>query len=125
MPVSPLPSACSSLTCFLLAITSLGAYFLNLDLKRFAAGFTVIFGLSYLCWTLGHFAYLAATPDKRAGLGLTWSLGLTGEAGYIVALVAGLVIANFLPGFTTWLKEASRAEWFIKTAIVILARPLA
>ncbi len=109
---------------FLLAISTVGAHFLHLDLKRFAAGFTVIFVLSYLSWTLGHFGYIAATPDKRAGLGLSWSLGLTGEAGYIVALGVGLLIGNFLPGFTVWLKEASRAEWFIKTAIVILGAAL-
>ena len=101
------------------------AYFLEFDLPRFALGFTALFAISYLCWLLGHNAYLAATPEKRASFGVNWSLGLTGEAGFIVALLAGLLIGNFLPGVAHWLKEAARPEWYIKTAIVILGAALA
>jgi uncharacterized membrane protein YadS len=119
------PGAALLLTyLFLLAVLLVGAYFLRLNLVRFAQGFTVLFAISYLCWLLGHNAYLAATPDKRASFGLTWSLGLTGEAGFIVALLAGLGIGNFLPGVANWLKEAARTEWYIKTAIVILGAAL-
>ena len=57
-------------------------------------------------------------------MGISWSLGLTGEAGFIVALLAGLAVGNFLPGLAGWLKEAARPEWFIKTAIVILGASL-
>jgi hypothetical protein len=57
--------------------------------------------------------------------GISWSLRLTNEGGYIVALVAGLVIANFLPRFADWLKEAIRPELYIKIAIVILGGFLA
>ena len=47
-------------------------------------------------------------------------LKLTGEAGLIVALLGGLFIGNFFPAFAETLKEATRPEWYIKTAIVIL-----
>src|SRR5256712_5469549 len=52
--------------------------------------------------------------------GIGWSLKLTNEGGFIIALLVGLAIGNFLPGFATWMKEAVRPEWYIKTAIVIL-----
>ncbi len=110
---------------FLLVLLLAVAYFLKLDLPRFALGFTALFAISYLCWLLGHNAYLAATPEKRASFGVNWSLGLTGEAGFIVALLAGLLIGNFLPGVAHWLKEAARPELYIKTAIVILGAALA
>ena len=82
---------------FLLALVSVGAYAQGFNLKRFIPAFSVVFGISFLCWLLGHYAYIAQTPDKRAAMGISWSLGLTGEAGYIVALLAGLAIGNFLP----------------------------
>jgi uncharacterized membrane protein YadS len=105
---------------FLVATLTLGAGAMGLKPGRFAAGFTIIFAVSYLCIWLGHNAYIAATPNKRAAFGITWSLGLTGEAGYILALLAGLAVGNFVPELTSWLKEATRPEWFIKTGIVIL-----
>src|SRR2546428_4782065 len=101
-----------------------GAAALGLDAKRFAAGFSVILWASYLCWFAGNNAWVAATPDKRAGFGIGWSLSLTGEAGFIIALAAGLVIGNLLPGVASWLREAARPEWYVKTAIVILGRAL-
>jgi uncharacterized membrane protein YadS len=52
-------------------------------------------------------------------------LKLTNEGGYVVALLVGLVIANFLPRFAEWLKEAVRPELYIKIAIVILGAFLA
>jgi uncharacterized membrane protein YadS len=119
--VPPLISALVTYV-FLLAVLSVGAHFLKLNLRRFALGFTVVFWVSFLCWTLGHFAYIAATPDQRGEI--PWSLGLTGEAGFIVALLAGLVLGNFFPGVTAWLREATRPEWFIKTAIVIMGAAL-
>lgn len=103
-----------------LTLVGLGAWVMGFRLRRFLAGFTVIFWVSSLCWMLGHYAYIAQTPDKRAAMGLSWSLGLTGEAGYLVALAAGLFVGNLLPGVAAWLKEAARSEWYIKTAIVIL-----
>jgi uncharacterized membrane protein YadS len=108
----------------MLGLVGLGAFAQRFNLRRFLPGFTVIFWVSYLCWLAGHYAYIAQTPDKRTAMGLSWSLGLTGEAGFIVALLAGLVIGNFLPGLTAWLREAARPEWYIKAAIVILGASL-
>lgn len=120
----PPVAALFSTYLFLLALMTTGAAALRYNLKRFIAGFSVIFWASYLCWLLGHFAYIAATPDRLESLKIGWSLGLTGEAGYILALLAGLILGNFFPGVTRALEEASRPEWFIKTAIVILGASL-
>ena len=109
---------------FLLTLVSVGAYAQGFRLSRFIPSFSVLFGISFLCWLLGHYAYIALTPDKRAAAGISWSLGLTGEAGYVLALLAGLLVANLIPAQTRWLKEATRPEWYIKTAIVILGASL-
>ncbi|MGA2618655.1 MAG: putative sulfate exporter family transporter [Thermoguttaceae bacterium] len=105
---------------FLLVVTTLGAAALRVRIGPFARGFTVIFWISYLCWIAGSYAYIAATPDKRQSLGLSWSLNLTSEAGFIIALIAGLIVGNFLPWLSERIKAAIRPEWYIKTAIVIL-----
>ena len=105
----------------LLAIMTAGAAALRLDVKRFALGFTVAFAFSYLCWIVGSQANLAVTtPADLNKFGIGWSLKLTNEGGYIVALLAGLFIGNFVPRLAVWMKEAIRPEWYIKTAIVIL-----
>lgn len=109
---------------FILGLLSFGAWQMGYALGRFIPAFAVLFVISYLCLLLGNYAYIAATPDKRPALGVPWSLGLTGEAGYILALLAGLTIGNFLPGVADRLKDAARPEWFIKTAIVILGAAL-
>jgi uncharacterized membrane protein YadS len=105
---------------FLLLIMGLGARALNADVKRFATGFALIFFIAYLCRIAGGWAYIAATPDKRAAYGIDWSMSLTAEAGYIVALLVGLIIGNFVPGLSEKMREACRPELYVKTAIVIL-----
>ena len=105
---------------FLLGILLVAAKALRASLQRFALGFTAVFMVSYACWFVGSWAYIAATPDKRLGLKIAWSLSLTNEAGFIVALMAGLLVGNFLPGVARALKEAIRPELYIKTAIVML-----
>ncbi|MBZ5567723.1 MAG: YeiH family protein [Acidobacteriia bacterium] len=105
---------------FLLAILLAGAKALRANLKSFAKGFTGVFFISYVCWFIGSWAYIAATPDKRAALKIPWSLNLTNESGFILALLAGLIVGNFLPGVAKSMKEAIRPELYIKTAIVIL-----
>ncbi len=104
---------------FLLLITTIGARVMGANAKRFAVGFSIIFAITYLCVVLGDNAYIAATPDKQANLGIAWSLGL-GEMGFILAMIVGLVIGNFMPGVAKYLEEAAKPEWFIKTGIVIL-----
>jgi uncharacterized membrane protein YadS len=103
---------------FLLVVMGIGASLLGANVGRFAIGFTIIFWLSYACWLIGHYAYIAATDAKKAGV--PWSLKLTGEAGFIVALLVGLFIGNFLPGVANFLKEAVRPELYIKTAIGLM-----
>lgn len=105
---------------FLTVVLGIGAAALRWNIRQFLLGFLVIFGVSYLCWLAGHYAHVAVTPNKRSAIGISWSLGLTGEAGYLIALAAGLAIGNLAPGLAGWLKEATRPEWFIKTAIVLL-----
>ncbi len=105
----------------LLVVMTAGAAALRADVKRFALGFSAVFWLSYLCWIAGSWANFAVTtPGDMQKFGIGWSLRLTNEGGFIVALLAGLVIGNFMPRVAAWMKEAVRPEWYIKTAIVIL-----
>jgi uncharacterized membrane protein YadS len=108
----------------MLVIMSIGAALLGTDVKKFAVGFTAIFFISYACWFVGNFAYIAATKDKLAVFKIPWSLSLTGESGFIFALIAGLVMGNFFPKISEKLKEAARPELYIKTAIVIMGAAL-
>jgi len=109
----------------LLVILGIGAKALGLDLRKFCYSFTVIFFLTYVCNILGNNAYIAANrPADLEKFKIAWSLKLTGEAGLILALLAGLAIGNFLPQFAESLREATRPEWFIKSAIVILGAGL-
>jgi len=105
----------------LLVVMTAGAAALRANVARFAAGFTVVFWLTYLCWMAGSWANFAVnTPGGMKQFGISWSLRLTSEAGYIVALLAGLSIGNFLPGLANWMKEAVRPELYVKIAIVLL-----
>jgi uncharacterized membrane protein YadS len=105
----------------LLVVLSAGAAALRADVGKFAVAFTFVFVIAYASWLVGSWAYIAAvTPADQAKFGVSWSLRLTNEGGYIVALIAGLAIANFFPRFADWLKEAIRPELYIKIAIVLL-----
>ena len=64
--------------------------------------------------------FAAVTPAELQKFGISWSLKLTNEGGYIFALLAGLVVANVFPRFAERIKDAVRPELYIKTAIVIL-----
>ena len=95
-------------------------------MKRFAVTFTVVFAFAYASWIIGSYAYVAAvTPADQQKFGIGWSLKLTNEGGYVVALLVGLIIANGFPRLAEWLKEAIRPELDIKIAIVILGAFLA
>src|SRR5262245_62394118 len=59
----------ASLVCtwvFAQVMMTLAAMALAVDWRRFAVGFAVVFWLSYACWLVGNYAYVAATPDKRS-----------------------------------------------------------
>ena len=110
----------------LLAALSVGVAALGADVRKFALAFTVVFVIAYASWVAGSYAYIAAvTPAEQQKFGIAWSLKLTNEGGFVVALLSGLVIANFFPRFANWLKEAIRPELYIKIAIVILGATVA
>ena len=105
----------------LLVVMSVGAMAMKADVKRYALGFTAVFWLSYACWVVGSWANFAVnTPADMQKFGIAWSLRLTSEGGFIVALLVGLFIGNFMPGLAEWMKDAVRPELYVKTAIVIL-----
>ncbi|HZP76893.1 MAG TPA: putative sulfate exporter family transporter [Pseudolabrys sp.] len=105
----------------LLVLMTAGAAALNVNIGRFALAFTVVFWLAYASWIVGSYANFAAnTPADMQKFGISWSLRLTNEGGFVVALIAGLIVGNFLPGLAAWMKEAIRPELYIKIAIVIL-----
>jgi uncharacterized membrane protein YadS len=110
----------------LLVVLSAGVAALGADVKKFAVAFTVVFAIAYASWIVGSYAHIAAvTPAEYQKFGITWSLKLTNEGGFVVALASGLVIANFFPRFAEWLKDAIRPELYIKIAIVILGATVA
>jgi uncharacterized membrane protein YadS len=105
----------------LTVVLSAGTAAPNNDWKKFALAFTAVFWIAYASWIVGNFAHFAAvTPAEKLKFGIGWSLGLTNEGAYIFALIAGLIIANFLPRFADAIKDAVRPELYIKIAIVIL-----
>jgi uncharacterized membrane protein YadS len=109
---------------FITVVLSVGVKLLGADVKEFVKAFTIVFFVAYLCFALGHYAQIAATPDKIQKFNIPWSLGLTGEAGFILALLAGIVVGNFMPGVAERLRPACRPEMFVKIAIVIMGSEL-
>jgi uncharacterized membrane protein YadS len=109
----------------LLVLFTIGAGAMGWKIGKFVYGFTVIFWVTYCCVIAGNYANIAANaPADIKKFGLSWSLRLTAESGLIIALLVGLFISNLLPRFANSLKEATRPEWYIKTAIVILGAGL-
>lgn len=107
------------LTYIALAIIfSIAAVFMRANIVKFNLGFFFIFWLSYLCWFIGHYAYFAATDAKK--FNIPWSLKLTGEGGFIFALLLGLIVGNFFRGFAKFMGEALKPEFYIKTAIGLM-----
>ena len=109
---------------FVTAMLAFGIKALGGDPKRFMVSFSLVFFISYFCFALGHYATIAATPNQLAKFNLKWAMGLTGEAGFIVALLAGIFIGNFMPGLAAKLKDALKPEMYVKIAIVILGAEL-
>jgi len=109
-----------------LTLTTIGAYYQKLNVKRFIIGFTAVFFLTWASWIIGHEAHLSAVDavvknhNYYKELNLTWGLQLGGGASYMLALIIGLVIGNFFKKFAQKISEAAKPEWFIKTGIVLL-----
>ena len=116
-----------SLLCTYVALTailSFGIKLLGGNVARVVKSFTVVFFISEICYMFGANAHIAATPDAQAKFGIDWSIGLTTEAGFIVALVAGIFISNAFPRIAESLHDACRPELFVKIAIVVLGAEL-
>src|SRR3954454_25409355 len=68
----------------LLVVLGGAALALKSDLKKFALAFTAVFFIAYASWIVGSYANFAAvTPTELQKFGITWSLKLTNEGGYI------------------------------------------
>jgi uncharacterized membrane protein YadS len=105
----------------LLAVMTAGAVALRADAGRFALAFTAVFWISYICWIGGSYANFAVnTPADMQKFGVSWSLRLTSEGGFVIALILGLIVGNFFPALAAWMHEAIRPELYIKIAIVLL-----
>lgn len=61
-----------------------------------------------------------AVDMSKNSIRMSWGLQLGGGFSYILALVIGLFIGNFVKPLAGFIKEAAKPEWFIKTAIVYL-----
>ena len=61
-----------------------------------------------------------AVDMSKHSIRMTWGLQLGGGFGFILALIVGLIIGNFIKPLANYLREAAKPEWFIKTAIVYL-----
>ncbi|HJA77988.1 putative sulfate exporter family transporter [uncultured Desulfovibrio sp.] len=109
---------------FVAALLSFGVKLMNGNVGRFLAAFTVIFFIAVACYTIGANAYIAANPTQLQKQGIDWALGLSTEAGLILALIVGLIFGNVTPGFANWLRDACRPELFVKIAIVVLGAEL-
>ena len=107
---------------FLLAILTFAAWLMGHDVRRFMAGFTIMFILTFGFWWLFGYAYFNATPDQYVRLHITWSIPVGAEGILIYLLLVGLFISNvvFYRRLPAVLETAARTEWYIKTAIVLL-----
>jgi uncharacterized membrane protein YadS len=122
----PLASFAATYVVFT-ALFAVGARALQLDVGRFAKGFTVLFVVTWAAWIAGnelHLTMVDAAVDGRnryREAALSWGLQLGEGAPYLLALLAGLALGNFAKAFSAaHLREAARPEWYIKTAIVFL-----
>ena len=101
-------------------LTTIGAACMKWDVKKYLAGWTVLYFITMACWFLGKNAHIAAMSNQYDKYGITWSLGMGGGGAYILCLLAGLIIGNFIKPLSKFLETAAKPEWFIKTAIVYL-----
>ncbi|SFW31197.1 putative sulfate exporter family transporter [Nitrosovibrio sp. Nv17] len=101
-------------------LTCVAAWSMKLNLKRFLAGWSALFVMTWIIWIVGQEAHFKVPVHEFDKHGLNWGLSLGGGFSYLLALLVGLVIGNFFKGTAAFLSEAAKPEWFIKTAIVFL-----
>lgn len=102
------------------ALVCIGAYFQKLNVMKFWKGWTVLFIITFVATGLGYEAHLKAPVNQFEKYGLTWGLSLGSGVAYILCLVVGLIIGNFIKPLAEFCREACKPEWYIKTAIVYL-----
>lgn len=90
------------------------------NIKQFLGGWTIIYFLTYVVWIVGHHALFAADETNKAKYGMKWVMSLGGGASFILALIVGLFIGNFIKPLARYLSVAAKPEMFIKIAIVFL-----
>ena len=88
------------------------------NVPSFIRGFSIIFFMAIACYTAGANAYIAANPTQLAKQGIPWALGLSTEAGLIVALVVGILVGNLTPQFAESLREACRPSFLLKSPLL-------
>jgi uncharacterized membrane protein YadS len=101
-------------------LTTIGAAAMKWDVRKYLKGWTLIFIITWICWYVGKNAHLAAMSNQFKQFGITWGLSMGDGACYLLALIVGLFIGNVTKGLASFLQEAAKPEWFIKTAIVYL-----
>ncbi len=99
---------------------TIAAYFMKWNIKKFVGGWTIIYFLTYMIWILGHNAKFAADETNKAKYGMQWVMSLGGGASFILALIVGLIIGNFVKPLARYMSVAAKPEMFIKIAIVFL-----
>jgi uncharacterized integral membrane protein (TIGR00698 family) len=95
--------AAISMFIFLAVITSLGGFFMKLDLKRYLPGFLIIFVLAYLSLVLSNQKIIN-----------TWGFEYV-----IFALAFGLIISNIFK-VPAVMQVGGRTEYFIKIGLVCM-----
>ncbi len=102
------------------ALTTIGAACMKFNIRKYLAGWTVLFAITWACWFIGKNAHIAAMSNDLEKYRIGWSLNLGSGGAYLLCLAVGLIIGNVFKGFAAFMKEAAKPEWFIKTAIVFL-----
>ena len=88
---------------FLLVLTLVAAAVTGTNIRRYVAGFSVVFGLAFLATWVGKYASFT-----------NWGLETV-----LWALALGLIVSNVWR-VPDWLKTAARTEFFIKIGLVLL-----
>ena len=95
--------AAAVLGLVLMALSAVGIRMMGGDLRAYVIGFAFLFGL-------GWASQMAAGAPALKDWGISY---------VIVSLVLGLLISN-LGSVPSWMREAVRTEYYIKTGLVIL-----
>src|SRR5215470_17291034 len=83
---APLGDAGALLATYVVLLAA--AVALKAEVKKFALAFTAVFWIAYASWVVGSYANFAAvTPAELQKFGISWSLRLTNEGGFIFALL--------------------------------------